>query len=102
MHAPLHFTCRMPPLGASMRSTPHAPTGPRRHVRACATLRGLGASSWAHTPHTVALFALRMSPVRVGAALNAPQIRRAFCNLVLGGGAQKSSGSFHGWVVDPT
>ena len=42
------------------------------HVRACATLCGLGASSWAHSRRTIAVFAVRKS-VRVGAAPKGPQ-----------------------------
>ena len=40
----------------------HAPTVRRRHVRACATLCGLGASSWARPPHTVALLRFGCRP----------------------------------------
>ena len=54
----LHVAC--PPW--CKHATPHAPTVPRRHVRACATLCGLGASSWAHTPHTVALLRFGCRP----------------------------------------
>ena len=36
--------------------TPHAPTIPTRHARACATLCARGASSRAHPPHTTSIF----------------------------------------------
>ena len=59
---------------------PHAPTVPRRHVCACASSCGLGASSWAHPPHTTAFLRFGCCPC-MQAPPQKPLKRPKICNL---------------------